>query len=257
MNRTLESINKYLKINKLKLNVSKTKAMILTTKYKYNIIDINSINISIDNENIHFVTEIKYLGFILDNTLSFNSHFEYIRNKISQKLYFFSRISNNLSMESRVTVYTSIIRPHFEYCASILYMFNLNKLSQLQKPQNRDMSIILKCNRYTPISFMLSALQWFSVSNRLFYCVMIFIYKLMNNMLPKYFNTFVTLNCEIHEHFTRNAYNVYIQRANYSQTMNSLFYKGIDNFNKLPLHLKCSPSLFLFKRELIKHIKNM
>lgn len=256
MNKTLENVDKYLVANKLKINVAKTKAMIFSTKYKCNNIDLNAINLSIANENIQFVTEIKYLGVILDNILSFNRHFEYISNKISKKLYFLSRISNELSLESRITVYTSVVRPHFEYCASILYMFNLNKLSQLQKLQNRGMRIILKCNKYTPITFMLSALQWLSVSNRLFYCAMIFIYKILNNLLPKYFNTYITLNSEIHEHFTRNAGNIYIQRTKYSLTMNSLFYKGIDNFNKLPLELKSSTSLSLFKRGVIEHIKS-
>ncbi|KAJ8974992.1 hypothetical protein NQ317_013408 [Molorchus minor] len=97
-------VTEYLNGNKLKLNVFKTKAIILTTK-----------------------------------------------------------ISKNLSMESKIIVYQTIILPHFDYCPSLLYQFNLNKMSQLQKFQNRGMRIVLGCNRYTPISFMLSALKWLTV----------------------------------------------------------------------------------------------
>ena len=60
-------INTYLNTNKLKLNVTKTKAMILTTAYKYRNIEIEQCKLSIANNDIEIVTELKYLGFMLDN----------------------------------------------------------------------------------------------------------------------------------------------------------------------------------------------
>lgn len=39
--------------------------------------------------------------------------------------------------------------------------------------------------------------------------------------------------------------------------MNSLFFKGFDQFNKLPNQIKMKSSVTAFKRELIKYIKNM
>lgn len=47
MNKSLDQIQKYLNTNKLKLNVAKTKAMILTTSNKYNTINFQNIKISI------------------------------------------------------------------------------------------------------------------------------------------------------------------------------------------------------------------
>ena len=87
------------------------------------------------------------MGFQLDNLLNFNSHFDYIFLKYIQKRYFFKRISQNLSTETKITVYKTIIQPHFGYCASILYLFNLNKLNALQKLLNREMIIILRTSR--------------------------------------------------------------------------------------------------------------
>ncbi|KAJ8964692.1 hypothetical protein NQ317_003315 [Molorchus minor] len=124
MNIILSNVEDYLTINKLKLNVTKTKGMVITTKYKYNNINIHNINISIYNEEIEIVTTVKYLGFQLNNVLSFDNHFEYIYKKISKKLILFCRLANNLSFASRITVYQSIIQPHFDYCASLLYQFN-------------------------------------------------------------------------------------------------------------------------------------
>ena len=91
INMELQSIEHYLAINKLKLNTSKCKAMILT-RQKQKHIDNNSVNIILNNAKLEIVNEIKYLGLILDNTLSFKNHYTYIKKNIS-KNYIFSRES--------------------------------------------------------------------------------------------------------------------------------------------------------------------
>ncbi|KAJ8977797.1 hypothetical protein NQ317_000053 [Molorchus minor] len=146
--------------NKLKLNISKTKAMLISTPYKYKQINLNEITLTIDSTRIEIVEETKYLGLVIDSHLNFIPHFNYIHKKILKKIYFFSRVSQNLSCNTRITVYNTIIKTHFEYCATVLYSLDLNKMLAVQKLQNRAMRIILKCNRYTPISNMLSCLQW-------------------------------------------------------------------------------------------------
>lgn len=258
MNKILVEIYEYLNLNKLKLNVTKTKAMILTTRYKYSKININQYILVISGEAINFVNEFKYLGFILDNTLSFNAHFDYIHKKISKKLYFFSRIAQNLTLYSKVTVYNTIIQPHFDFCGSLLYSFDLNKMSALQKLQNRGMRIILKCNRYTNISLMLNTLQWLSVSQRLYQISMTFLFKIMNNLLPNYLDQYLTIKSQIHDYRTRSSVNCQFHLPKYklSGSMKTLFYKGLKEYNELPNSIKASTSIYDFKTKLTEHIKS-
>lgn len=253
INEVLKQVDYYLKLNKLKLNVSKTKAVIFCTKYKYSYVKIDEIDLQINNEKIEIVSTVKYLGFQLDNLLSFDDHFSYINKKNSKKLYFFTRIAQNLSTDTKITVYNTIIQPHFDYCASILYLFNLNKLNQLQKLQNRGMRIILKTSRLTPISFMLKSLEWFSVQQRLYYFTMLFIFKMVNSLAPSYFQQYVTFNKQVHEHNTRNI-NIYISKTNFTSSMNSLIFKGFHEYNQLPHDLKIC-NLSGFKNNLKKFIK--
>ncbi|KAJ8940950.1 hypothetical protein NQ318_010151, partial [Aromia moschata] len=145
INEDLINISNYLKMNKLVLNVNKTKSTIITTQYKYERLDINNINIVYENNQIELI---KYLGLIIDNNLTFKEHLT---------------IANSLSIMTCITVYKSIIQPHFDYCATILYMLDKNSISELQKLQNRGMRIILRCNKYTPINLMLECLQWMNV----------------------------------------------------------------------------------------------
>ena len=257
MNIELCKIQKYFNVNKLILNANKTKAMIITTPYKHTNININNVNLQLNNSSIEIVLEFKYLGFILDNTLSFKKHSQYIQKKIRKKLFFFYRISANLSMASRLLVYNTIIQPHFNYCSSLLFLLDKNSQSVLQKLQNRGMRIILRCNRYTPISLMLEILNWQSIHHRLYYFTMIFLYKILQGLLPSYLRSFVTFNHEIHEYNTRSRNNLHIERTNSKKAMNSIFFKGIKQYNSLPKNIKDAATLKKFKTSLISHIKTL
>ena len=66
LNADLKNLEVYFKMNKLKLNVNKSKAIIINGDSTENII--------INENNIEKVNEIKYLGVILDRELSFQKH---------------------------------------------------------------------------------------------------------------------------------------------------------------------------------------
>ena len=73
----MDKINKWLKINKFKLNENKTKLM-----------EVNMQSNSPFRTNsvvIIEVSSIKYLGFIIDRDLKLKQHLKYIRRKIEKK----------------------------------------------------------------------------------------------------------------------------------------------------------------------------
>lgn len=254
MQRLLKRIQMFLNTNRLKLNTSKTKSMIISSSHKINNLDIKNMKLQVNDEDIEWVNQIKYLGFVLDNTLTLKPHFEYIRKKISKKLFFFSRISKNLSLFSRMTIFRSIIQPHFDYCSSVLYLGDMGSIQSLQILHNRGMRIILSCNRYTPIEIMQSTLGWFSVRERLYYLTMVFIFKLKKGMLPAYFDEFVSLREQIHSYSTRNVQDFNILKTNKYSTMISLFHKCMNEYNHLPSSVKCAVTMMTFKRLLKAHI---
>ena len=54
--------------------------------------------------NLEYVDSIKYLGVIVDDKLNFKMHFNELIKNINRKVNYFSRISNNLNMNSRITI---------------------------------------------------------------------------------------------------------------------------------------------------------
>ena len=250
----LQRFDEFLKINKLKLNVEKSKIMLVTTRNKLKNINLNNYKLEVDGRGLEWVNSMKYLGFQIDNILCLKDHFEYIKKKIRKKLFFFARAAKSLTLYARITLFKSIIQPHFDYCSSVLYLMRKKYINSLQVLYNRGLRIILRCGRYTPIRVMLKILGWFSVKQRLYFLTMSFIYKLSKGLMPDYFNEFVTLRSEIHKYFTRSRNQFNINRTRYTNTMLSLFHKGLNEFNKVPVTIKNAKTVTNFKKMLKGHM---
>ncbi len=250
INEDLVRVQKWLNINKLKLNTGKTKCMVINSK------QINHLPpIRINNDEIERVKSIKYLGFIIDENLKMSDHVDYIAKKVAKKIGFLGRISHKLDMEGRLTLYKSIISPHFEYCASLLYLCNFNEFDKLQKLQNRALRIILRCRARTSIKSMLDKLNLLSVKQRTVMLTMTFIFKIKNKLLPNYLQHFISYVGHHHQHQLRNINNFRLPFVSRSSTQNSLFYKGLKQFNELPMQIKNTANLNEFKKLIKVHIE--
>ena len=151
MNVELDRISKWLRVNKLKLNVNKTKAMVIP-KASY----VTAINmVTVDQQEIEIVNEIKYLGVMIDSQLAFKANVDHVCKKVAKKVGVLSRLARQITMGARISIYKSIIAPHFDYCSSLLFLCNQTAFDRLQKLQNRAMRAVLMCKRLTPIAFML------------------------------------------------------------------------------------------------------
>ena len=82
INTELAKINEWLVINKLSLNVTKSKFMVFHTQQKHRAIKppVPKIN----NTNIDKVEQFKFLGLTLDSNLNWKKHSDNITNKCSQ-----------------------------------------------------------------------------------------------------------------------------------------------------------------------------
>lgn len=64
-----------------------------------------------------------------------------------------------VSLFSRVMVFKTILQPHFDYCATLLFLLDSGSIQSLQVLFNRCRRTILRCSRYTSINLMLSTLR--------------------------------------------------------------------------------------------------
>jgi hypothetical protein len=128
MNDDLVSLFQWLALNKLKLNVQKTKYMVITF---FKNVPVDLFKVKIGDNDLECVKHMKYLGVVTDDKLKFNKNMEIRQKKISKKINFIRRLSSKLSKYSKITLYKTIILPHLDYCSSILFLANNSELNYL------------------------------------------------------------------------------------------------------------------------------
>ena len=83
INKELEKLNTWFQLNKLTLNVEKTKCMFFHKRRA-----VPPINISMNNIPIDIVPHFNYLSIILDTHLSWKTHVAMVSRKIKNYWYF-------------------------------------------------------------------------------------------------------------------------------------------------------------------------
>lgn len=255
MNEDLDRIYNWLNLNKLKLNNDKTKWMTITRGQNIN--NRTTQTVKIANEQIERVSEIKYLGIVIDENLNFDKQIGACVKKTASKVNFLCRISRNFTLDTKKIIYNSIVLPHFNYCSTIYINCSKEQIAVLQKIQNKAMRIILNCDRDTPRTFMLDALNMMSIAQRIKYNVLIFIFKIVRGMMPNYLKEKLIYTRNIHNVNTRQNTENVLRLPNYrlETTRMNLFYNGIKLFNDLPVEIRNKETLNSFKKECDKYVK--
>ena len=183
INTELDSIFNWLCSNKLSLNVSKTKFACFHTKQKrivYPDLKINTI--SIDR-----VSEFNFLGLIISSDLKWSKHIDHIALKISKVIGIMYRLRPTLPEDILLTIYNSLIMPHFNYC-HLVWGCNIHEGHKLHLLQKKALRIITNSHFIVHSEPLCKRLRVVKVIDMFEIILWKFYYKLMNNMLPPYFD---------------------------------------------------------------------
>ena len=198
INLELQKIYDWLCVNKLSLNIAKTKFMI----FHYMQRNISNIipELHINNHIIERVKEFNFLGTIFDENLTWNQHTQKVANKISRTLGMLNRLKHTLPHTALKLLYNSLILPHLQY-GILLWGFKHNRIFKLQKRAMR----IITCSKYnahtTPIFKSLCLLK---IEEIFKLSLLKFFWKLENKKLPSYFPGMFAPNVATsHSHDTR------------------------------------------------------
>ena len=117
LNKELKVIECWLRQNNLFLNVYKTEAMVFGTSPCLS--NMDSFTISVNGTSIKRVSQLKYLGVVFDERLSWNDHVKFILAKAGKGVEMLGRICYCITWHSAKIIYTSMIRPIIEYCDTV------------------------------------------------------------------------------------------------------------------------------------------
>ena len=164
-----------------------TKSIIFTSKFKRK--NIKKLHIKYGDIQIKQHSKVKYLGCLLDKTMSGEAMVVNI-NKINNKLKFLYRKNSFLKPALRRLLCDALIQPHFDYASSAWYPNLIKKLKhRIQTTQNKCMRLCLQLTKLKHISYEeFECLNWLPVTYRLKQCVTAIVFKYFNEQSPNYLN---------------------------------------------------------------------
>ena len=139
-------IIKYFEKWKLKNNAEKTEAIIFSKRRP-----ILNLNVRINNIEIEWSNQVKYLGITLDKRLTFTKHLENTVNKclgLITMLYPLINRNSELSLKNKLLLYKSCIRPIINYGCPVWSSTCISNYNKLQIVQNKFLRIIGNYRRY-------------------------------------------------------------------------------------------------------------
>ena len=232
INSELNKIADWLAVNKLSLNVQKTKFMIF--HYRQRVLTENDIPcLMINNTLIERVTEFNFLGLTVNEYMNWNSHTQKIANKISRTLGVMNRLKRYLPISAMKLMYDSWILSHLQFGITN-WGFEWDRISKLQK---RDLRIITnsKYNAHTDPLF--KQLHLLKVKDIFDVQCLKFWHKFVNKKLPNYFRDMFKYNYELHEIGTRSHDQLHLYPTRTSGARNVLRHHIPELLNKFPKYL--------------------
>ena len=132
--------------NKMKINTSKTKEMIINMSTKPIILD----KLSLNNTELETVHTYKLVGVTISDDMTWKAHIDTIVKKNNTKIYYLNLLRRaGVKERDLVHFYTTVIRPSIEYAAPV-WGTNLPEylLQNLELLQKRALKIIFPLLSY-------------------------------------------------------------------------------------------------------------
>ena len=199
INKELSFVQEWLLINKLSVNINKTKFMMFHHPQRK--IEHLVPALELNSEPLERVSEFNFLGLTLDEHISWKPHVQKIANKISRTIGILRRLKNILPTPVLLTLYNTLILPHFHY-GLLNWGFSMGRLQLLQKRSVRVISSS-KYNAHTDPLF--KKLRLIKLADLFTLNVLKMYYKFKHACLPSHVENMFEEFSRNHEHETRQS----------------------------------------------------
>ena len=240
----LDLVPQWMSSHFLKLNAAKSQLLIFTPKNIREHLCMNKVYIG-NNVFIPVSLEALNLGVKLDFQLTFSPQISMIISQSYKQIYNIGQIRKYLTVEDLRTLVQSLIVSKLDNCNSLLFGVSEYEIGRLQKLQNSCARLIHGKKKNESVSAILFDLHWLPIKPRIYFKILLFVFKFFKNKTPTYINECL--------HVTNpENYTLEIQRTNTSYGDRAFQNCAPRLWNSLPPNIKAIQSIDLFK----KHLKH-
>ena len=221
--------------NRLKINPTKSKLMVIATKSQLKNVNDSSFFITLNGLSIPLVDEVRYLGLIITNDLSWEKHILEHSNSLNYKLFQLKQLRKcGAPKELLLSTYKTFIQAKIDYGISIWACTSEKNIKLIQRKQNRAARIITGTydNRAARGIDLVRQLGLMTIKQRRNYFLTKLTFEAMIGVAPDYLCNKITLKLDMHPYRTRStASDLYPPTVSKSIFKSSLAYLGATLFN--------------------------
>ena len=130
-----------------------------------------STDLIINNVKIDMIERTKFLGFIIDQNLSFQSHINYIKGKVARGIGILYKSKPYFSFETMRILYNAFIYPYFTHCIEVWGNTYQSYLEPLIKLQKRAVRTIVGARKYAHTAPLFRELKLLNIKENLYFFV--------------------------------------------------------------------------------------
>ena len=252
--KCVEEVRNWLKENMLKLNDSKTEFFISSSPHQMT--RLADTKIHIGEAEIHPSSTVKNLGVHFDAAMTMSDHVTAVCKSVNFHLWNLSRIRKYITQKACSNAMRALVLSKLDYGNALLSYLSNKDITRLQRLQNRAARIIFQVPRRHPSSPLLNSLHWLPVDSRIKFKIMLYIYKILNNMMPVYLSNCVNVYVPAREGLRSAMDTTRLKTPLTHKTVGDRSFSsfGSENWNNLPLSIRSSPTVNAFKRALKTHL---
>ena len=244
-NEEIKNVALWLQVNKLSLNIEKSHFMIFSGGRH-----VNPISLEINGIQLSQVNDVKFLGIMMDDKLTWKKHIEHISNKIAKSIGIMYRLKPFVNKETLLSLYYTLVYPYLTYCCIIwgnTCTTYLQPLRILQKRVIRMLSNVRSKEHTAPLFNQLGILN---IDKLYSFTVCQFMFKYHKGDLLDVFNDMFSYNCNIHDHNTRMSTGIHIPVIRLNIAKRFIRYSGAILWNRIIGKIYINRTIYTFKRQL-------
>ena len=141
----------------------------------------------------------------------------------------------------------SLVLSRIDYCNSLLSSIPITQLNRVQRLQNWAARLVYRVSRDHPSQPLLNSLHWLPLKQRIIFKLLLIVYKILNNLAPKYLDTCLTVYTPSRN--LRSSYDPLRLTGDRTFTISAS-----KHWNNLPIAIRQSPSVNIFRKALKTHL---
>ena len=242
INEEIARVCCWFRANKLALNPTKSNFIVFHSRRL--MVPENMGSVLVENAVIQRVTEVKFLGVYLDETLKFDLHVAHLVRKLSRFIAIIYKIKRYFTLKGLVNLYYALIYPNLTFCITVWGATFKNVLRPLQVVQNRIVRAMCGVDRLSASLPLYTSLGLFNVENIYMYMTGAYVYRtLLNQLLP-------TFQFQVMNRVTRSSSRALLSVPFVALEVcrRSIRYSGPVVYNRIPLDIRTVDRYTTFKR---------